>query len=86
MNEEFTLETLQSIRTIAACTSLLETIEEIAAAIGIAQIKGMPIREYYDRRRDVMEGDLMRDLADTNHMLATKVKQASEQITNNNDQ
>jgi hypothetical protein len=86
MNEEFTLETLQSIRTIAACTSLLETIEEIAAAIGINQIKGMPIREYYDRRRGAMEGDLMRDLADTNHLLASKVKEASEQITTNNDQ
>lgn len=80
MDEEFILQSLQGIFQVADSQATLKTIEELAAALGVSQIHGMPIVEYFHRKKSEMAEDLIRDFSDHNPAAATAIKAAWEDV------
>ena len=78
--EEFTLEMLSQIFINAAVDALGETIEAVAAELGVSQIQGMPIQEFYGRRRRSIAEHLVADFADGHPAMASQMKAAWDKV------
>lgn len=78
--EEFTLEMLSQIFINAAVDALGETIEAVAAELGVSEIQGMPIQEFYGRRRRSIAEHLVADFADCHPAMASQMKAAWDKV------
>lgn len=84
-DEENTLEMLAEIFTTASGDALLETVKAIAAAAGIKKLQGMPVEEFYHRKKEAIAEQLVADLADSQPARATALKAAWDQIRAESD-
>ena len=82
MDEEFILQSLDGILQVADSQATLKTIEELAAALQVSQIQGMPLEEYFHRKKTEMADELIRDFSDHNPNAATAIKAAWVKIQN----
>ena len=80
-DKEFTLEMLADIFRDASTEALRETVEAVAAELGISQIQGMPVQEFHGRRKLAIAEQAVADLADGNPALASQIKKAWDQVT-----
>jgi hypothetical protein len=58
----------------------LETLEAIAKHVGLSEINGFPVREFFDRRKRKIAQDLIADSADTFPALASQIKIAWQKL------
>jgi len=79
-DEEFVQEMLKDVFQLAHNNATLETLETIAKHVGLSQINGFPVREFFDRRRREIAKDLIADSADTFPALASQIKLAWEKL------
>ena len=78
--EEFVQEMLTDIFQKAHNDTMLETLEAIAKQVGVSDINGFPVREFFRRRRRKIAKDLIADSADTFPALASQIKLAWEKL------
>jgi hypothetical protein len=71
----FVLDTLQDIFILSAQEGLVSTLEAIASELGVSQIQGIPIEEYYERKRRAIAENHVADFADMNMKLASHIKE-----------
>ncbi len=67
-------EQLIATATVASERALLGTIETISRAAGVASLDGMPVQEFFQRRKAKETEELIADFADVNPTAATHVK------------
>ena len=72
--EKFIMEHLSKVFEMAQHDALVEVVTRIADAVGVTELEGMSVGELYERRRRAISEDLVRDYADTNVAMASKVK------------
>ena len=53
---------------------MVDSYEALAASLGVSQIQGFPVREFYERKKRRISEDLLRDFADVNVAIASKIK------------
>lgn len=69
---------LGKVAQVAHNEALLEILAVVAAATGLTEINGAPLREFFEeRKRDITE-KLIREMADTDPTLASRLKIAWE--------
>jgi hypothetical protein len=79
-DEELVWEHLREIFLLASEQALLDTVEAIASKVGVSEIDGFPVREFFDRRKREIGERLVADFADTNPRMASDVKAALDQM------
>ena len=67
-------EQLIATFTVASERALLATVEAIAARVGVVTINGMPVHEFYHRKKETETEQLIADFADVNPTAASHVK------------
>jgi hypothetical protein len=60
--------------------AVVETLEAIASAAGVAEIKGQSIRDWFEMRKHTIAQELVADFADTNPKLASQIKSAWDSL------
>jgi hypothetical protein len=69
---------LGKVAQVAHNEALLEILIVVAAATGLTEINGSPLRDFYnERKRDITE-KLIREIADTDPTLASQLRAAWE--------
>jgi hypothetical protein len=79
-DEEFTQEMLGNILTNASLEALAETLQALAAALGVTQLQALPVGEFYERRKFARAEELVADLADSQPALASQIRRAWKEI------
>jgi hypothetical protein len=79
-DEEFVQKQLNWFFQKAHSDAMFETLEAIAKHVGVSDINGFPLREFFDRRRREIAKDLIADSADTFPALASQIKLAWEKL------
>ncbi len=79
-DEEFVWEMLNDVSQKAHNDAMLEMFEAIAKRVGVSDINGFPVREFFDRRRRKIAKDLIAESADTFPTLASQIKLAWEKL------
>lgn len=79
-DEEFVLEQLQNIWQKAYNDAMFELVAAIAKHVGIAELDGLSIGGFLDRRKREIAENLVADMADTFPALASQIKRAWEQF------
>jgi hypothetical protein len=79
-DEEFVWEMLTDIFQKAHNDTMLETLEAIAKYVGVSNINGFPVREFFSRRSREIAEDLIADCADTFPALASRIKLAWKKL------
>lgn len=67
-------EQLVATFSVAAERALIATLEAIAIEAGVATLRGMPVQEFFQRRKAKETEELIADFADVNPTAATHVK------------
>ena len=78
--EEFIYEHLTNIWKMAAHDALVDAYAELAASLGVSQIQGFPVREFYERKKRKIAEDLLRDFADVNVAMASKIRRVWDKM------
>ena len=73
--QKFVYEHLIKTFEMAGHDALLEIVLRIAESAGITSIEDLPVRDFYEKRKYEISEDLVRDYADTNPSMASKVKE-----------
>jgi hypothetical protein len=79
-DEEFVLEQLQDIFQLAYNDALFEILQTIAKHVGIVDLNGLSIGDFFDRRRREIAENLIADSADTFPALASQMKLAWKKL------
>ena len=82
--EKFIMEHLSKVFEMAQHDALVEVVTRIADAVGVTELEGMSVGELYERRRRAISEDLVRDYADTNVAMASKVKELWDKLDSGN--
>ena len=82
--EKFIIEHLSKVFEMAQHDALVEVVTRIADAVGVTELEGMSVGELYERRRRAISEDLVRDYADTNVAMASKVKELWDKLDSGN--
>jgi hypothetical protein len=77
-DEEVILKALRDVLVIADSAATLRTIRELAAILGVSQIQGMPIEQFFAQRKVQLAEELIANYSDQNPRLATALKAAWE--------
>jgi hypothetical protein len=80
--EEFIYQTSTDIMKMAAHDALVDAYLELAASLGVSQIGGFPVREFYERKKTKIAADLLRDFADVSAEMASKIKRVWDEMDN----
>ncbi len=83
--DDFVWEHLSRFGQLAHDDASLEILQVVAAASGVTEINGVPLRVFFERRKREIVERLIADFADTNPALASRVKMAWEKIALAND-
>lgn len=73
--EKFLMDHLSKTFEMAQHDALVELVSKVAAAAGIDQVEGFSIPDYYSKRKWEISEDLVKDYADTNIAMASKVEE-----------
>ena len=82
--EKFIIEHLSKVFEMAQHDALVEVVTRIADAVGVTELEGMSVGELYELRRRAISEDLVRDYADTNVAMASKVKELWDKLDSGN--
>ncbi len=72
--------------TVATERALMATVQEIAAGLGVVTLNGMPVREFFERRKTQETEELIADFADVNPAAASHVKALWDGYNAKNDE
>lgn len=75
-------ERLSQILTAAAAQASLHSLVAIAAKVGVSDLDGLPVPEFYERYRRQEAERLLASASDHNPELVTAMKQLWEQMKN----
>jgi hypothetical protein len=78
--EQFLIKHLTKIFEIARHDALVEVVSRVAEAAGIREIEGFSIKDFYWKRHGEISEELVKDYADTNIAMASKVKDLWKQL------
>ena len=73
-------EHLGKVFVLAHLNALTETVEALASRLGISEIEGRSVDEFFHRRKHDFSEQLVADLADTNPTFASQIKAAWEKL------
>jgi hypothetical protein len=79
-DEQFVQEQLTLFFQKAHSDAMLETLEAIAKHVGVSDINGFPVREFFSRRSREITEDSIAEFADTFSALASQIKIAWEKL------
>ena len=79
-DDEFVWEQLRDFFQKAHNDASFEILASIAKHVGIGQLNGFPIDEFFERRKGEIAEELVADFADTFPTLASEVKDAWEEL------
>jgi len=79
-DERFVWEQLNNFFQKAHNDASFEILAAIAKHVGIGQLNGFPIDEFFERRKGEIAEDLVADFTDTFPTLASEVKHAWEEL------
>lgn len=78
--EESVWEHLSKFGQLAHNDASMEMLEVIAAAARVTEINGVPLRVFFERRKQEIVENLVSEFADTNPTLASQIKAAWEKF------
>ncbi len=81
MDQKALFDHASAILGIARHQAALSTIEEIARALGVTEIQGQPIRQFYLESFRKTAEELICDFADTDATNASKVKAIFDRLS-----
>ena len=73
-SEKEILEETARIMTVASYEMLIDTIAELSTALGVSEIRGIPVRTYMAAKQILREDALCAEFADVNPSLAAGVR------------
>lgn len=79
-HEEYIYDTLGDVLSHSSHHALLATIEAIASQLGVSNIQGMPIQEYYERTKVEIAEENIANLADMDMKCASEIKLAWSKV------
>ena len=78
--EQFITKHLTKVFEMAQHDALVEVVTKIAEASGVKEIEGLSIKDFYNKRHGEISEELVKDYADTNIAMASKVKSLWNQL------
>jgi hypothetical protein len=79
-DETFVWEQLNNFFEKAHNDASFEILAAIATHVGIGQLNGLPIDEFFERRKREIAQNLVADFADTFPAIASQIKRAWEKL------